>query len=1392
MGDAPIIDGDGYYIIANSSNLYWMMVSMTNVTTPTFTNNFKLTANIDMGVASGSYTPTANTLQSICSTTAVGEGPFTGIFDGQKGAASPYTIIIPLSLITTNSYFGLFGFLGSGAPTVASVINLNVVYTGGSFSYTPSPLPATVSYLGSLVGYCNSATVNNCNVTYNNNVTITHSLGTNTTLQQYTGGICGKIDNLSVLTNSEITFLGTAKLLNGALNTINGAIFPIRAVGGICGYMGTISTALPIVLNTLQRCKLKISNDTLLGTDTEIGLTSNTQLVNKIGGICGAAVGDIILDNCFVEESVNATGGTLTIQNSKGDKTVASAECNTAVLIGELLLESAYSSNRQIKLCGFTLPKFDISFRISYGEGGGSPSNTACFIGKISNGTIQTSIPINYINNINGIAKNISIFNKTNNGSGFIFHIGGMFGIIGVAAIMCNIDTCNLTTLQNYSVTFSVATTLVGGFQATPLNYGGITPAVTIGNVPSSILDPNTNDYRKITNCSLNIGGNTTITITQTPITITGATGQSAIGGLFGLCSAGSRNNVVYPLIIDNCDATYSGNFNLLYTNIIATLTSTGVNNLFLGGFIGNSLGCNISNCDNTFGVSTANIMKISADLKVGYNCYMSAYIAQITNRASGSGQAPSTVTGCTIKVNGNVELLNNNIPTSTNTVRQSWNGGLIGRIFNGSECSNSSLEIKGTYTSTATSIGNLTSTAFLPDAVLMGGLVGEISGSGSPPNILTSKLLSCIGTVSGNTIFNANENVNFQAQIGGIVGKVTSYLTMDNIKMTYKGTSTLKSVAAGPGSRLIGGIIGLSSGTVNALKTIINSDVTFDGIVTIEASASSSLPSVPNPPNFPANAADGIIGGLFGRLLDGTAVNNCNGIFNSQLNMTNSGTLSGTNTSLKHMGGLCGHVNNSDTTGTALAATIINSSISVKSTTNLLSNASVITSNTRCGVLFGIVQDGTINYGTNASSCTGTFLDKVTLRVNNTNIAVPPAQNGIYMGGIVGYNVRSIMDSNKLILNGLEMDNLSITNTFCAAGLIAGRSESPISGNAARIIDSIVNITGTALLDTNSTIGTSAVGALGGFIDSQFKNNIINGENCIFTLNSSSTEDATLSGGLIGLLTNSQTTQSVDVSNNILKAKSLNLTTSSPIAGSESSYIAGVIGRINTSNITVNNNQVLVYDTTSLINSNANQTNNMALVFAGIEGTGPNTVTNNIFLTVKEIIIRGSNSPQPTVIRINSVTASNTSTNTRPTNNFAYICSINPVTLLDFQSYPTNDANGLTIFGVNYPITSQFIDSYNLYYINILPAITIQIGCIIPIPPTPITCCTANICNKNPQSANYSNEVIVNRRGGQAMIADVDNQNANKITNTGRIYVKPIFSSYQQYMTYLQSKNAR
>jgi hypothetical protein len=1300
---APSVFSGGYWEVSLPEHILWMMVSMTNTTTPNRTNNFKVTQSIDMSADSPSQQ-----LESICSTTVVTEGQFLGIFDGQE-----FTIKIRLSDIKTTDYFGLFGFVGSGAVTAASVTNLNVEYTGSTFSYNYTPGTGP-SYFGSLVGYCNRATISGCTVTYLNNIVITHSTAT-TTFITYTGGLCGLVANGSTLRNSSIIFNDTAELYcDVGNNNIE------RSVGGICGYIGQFSQTV----NNLLNCSLNVSKNTTIGSRIN---------VRNVGGITGAAYGGINIDSCLIKETDSSTGGTFKLQSSSGIPFNNSLG-SLGGLVGDANFRTSTSSitNSSITLNNYT---FSISTNTSTTTFYVGSLVALCEAVAVNNGRINLS-------NLKLQANNILLTTSTTGSSSEDYRVGGQIGqIVG----SCNISLCSVECLNNYTVTITTGTSV----NAPNCFYGGIAAIMRMDTLPT-LPDYTVETYRIISNCNLIINGITSISLVENAAGGVG-TNDTIVGGLFGQIVAGRQptlNLAAIPYVVKDCNMTCNNNV-LLEARHTNGGTPTPVAGMYVAGIIGYSRGCIMSNCDIILG-SNNNTITITGVSKTHASIFVSCGCGLLTTSAitNVSSQAVSTVTNCSVQINGNVII--DSKPTGTPTT--SLIGGLVGRISNSSSCNTSTISIIGTLTATAEA---------LTDNIYVGGLVGDIASATTAT--IDSILSGCTGTITGNTVLTAGLNQNVRGIIGGVIGRMSvrskSEKNIDtNTTMNYNGNLTMTSTNTTGGTRFIGGIVGLAFDSSTPPRISINdTDVNVLGTTTMSLSSNT----------------DNVAGGLFGRLdSSGTRCSGCDGVFNSLI-INNTGTTAGS----KFNGGLCGNVTN--------GAQITNSTITVNSTTTLFISNNLTTGNTSCGVLFGLVQDAVSDLGTSATSCTGTFKNIVTINVNNTSTGTT------YMGGIVAFNTRSIVTANRLNLNSLIIDNISNTNTTCVAGIIAGQSETPISGNAAATNDSIVNITGTALLDTNSTSSVSVVGVLGGSIDSQFKNNIINGENCIFTLNSSSTADATFSGGLIGLLTNTQTTQSVDVSNNILKAKSLNLTTSSPIVGSESSYIAGVIGRINSSNITVNNNQVLVYDTTSLINSNANQTNNMALLFAGIEG-GTNTVTNNIFLTVNGITIIGSNSPQPTVIRINSVTASNTSSTT-PTNNFAYICAISPNTLLNFQSYPPNDANGLTIYGVNYPITSRFTESSNLYYIDVLPAITIYIGCIPrPPPPPAITCCTANICNKNPQAANYSNEVIVNRKGGQAMIANIDERYASQKTNTARINVTPIFSSYQQYMTYLQSKNAR
>lgn len=1310
----PNLNGT-YYEITVPGNIVWMMTTMTNGAAPNLTSTYKVINNITINSADVSGNP----LESICKTTVATEGPFQGVFDGQG-----YTITINLSSIITTNYFGLFGYVGNGSLTGISISNLNIAYTCNTITYTDGAVSGT-SYFGSLVGYCNKATITNCNITYSNPVVITHS-ATTTILTTNTGGICGLMGNGSTLSSSTITFNDTASLfcdVTGGNNNIE------RNVGGICGYIGQFSSTV----NNFTNCSLKLTKNTTIGS---------TINVRRVGGLVGGAFGGLNFNGCSIIETSSSASGTFTLQASNSTNVI-----NT-VNIGGLIAEADFRTFADpITNCSMQLNHYTFSI---YANTSGPPFTIATLIAVLNATTISGGRI--FVSNLTSQANNIILNGTTGAAGNTDYRIGGLFG--GLTNIL-NVSACSVTSLTDYTVTLTTGS----GTNAPICYYGGIISSAGIGVSP---IDSPPSTYRTISNCNLTINGITNIQVNENG-SGTSASNFTYIGGLFGQMNGGRQqtNNLPgVPLIINNCNIQCNNNVSMILSHTNSS-TPTISSALYVGGLFAQSQGCTVTSCNATFGVSNNTII-ISSSTVTHTSSYVSCGFAYISNGTISNvligGQPITTIDSCTITINGNTSVTSNAITTAgLSTVV----GGLLGRINNGSSCSNSSITTTGTLTITTVST---------VDSAIIGGMVGDAISTAA---LGYSTLSLCQGTIGGACSFNSNINTAFRGIIGGMAGLVNAFGKLDTNTITYNGSLTMTSTnSLGAGIRFLGGLVGLSSDAGNSSKIITNSSIIVNGAMSI------SLGSIGTAGPPLALSADNIAGGLFGRLADGTTCSVCSGTFNT-LSIISTG--SGNNGN-KIIAALCGNLLNSATTA---AATITTTSITVASTTSLISNVDVSINTTYTGILFGFVQDAATNAGTSASTCTGTFNGKVTLNSNNIGAGA------VYMGGIVANNVRSQISSMTLnLLNGVDIDNKAITNLFCYAGLIAGTSGAATTSNIAEIINSTVNVNGTALIDTNSTTSSSLAGGLGGMIDSRFENNTVNGDNCVFTINSSATIDGAWGGGLIGSVTNSAL-QSFNVSTNTLRAGSLNVNVSSAAA----SYVAGMIGRIQnigaTNKITVSNNSVLVSNSTNLTNVLQNTTVYVALLFASLDIVtlgSPTVIANNIFTTANKITITASN-VSPTIY-INDLVAFYTAGTTTFPNNTAYICGADSAYLLNFQSYPSTKANGITIYGSNYPITSEYIVP-NFYRITVLPAITIIISCIVPSIIVSVNCCTANICDKNPQVANYSNEVIVNRKGGQAMIANVNQIYASQTTNTARIRVTPVFSSYQQYMTYLQSKNS-
>ena len=73
-------------------------------------------------------------------------------------------------------------------------------------------------------------------------------------------------------------------------------------------------------------------------------------------------------------------------------------------------------------------------------------------------------------------------------------------------------------------------------------------------------------------------------------------------------------------------------------------------------------------------------------------------------------------------------------------------------------------------------------------------------------------------------------------------------------------------------------------------------------------------------------------------------------------------------------------------------------------------------------------------------------------------------------------------------------------------------------------------------------------------------------------------------------------------------------------------------------------------------------------------------------------------------------------------------------------------------------------------------------------IPP----CARANVCDANPQVADYDNRNVVTSNGGAQLVKDVSDFYAGAAANQIRPNAPPLFKTYQQMMDWRQRQNRR
>ena len=76
--------------------------------------------------------------------------------------------------------------------------------------------------------------------------------------------------------------------------------------------------------------------------------------------------------------------------------------------------------------------------------------------------------------------------------------------------------------------------------------------------------------------------------------------------------------------------------------------------------------------------------------------------------------------------------------------------------------------------------------------------------------------------------------------------------------------------------------------------------------------------------------------------------------------------------------------------------------------------------------------------------------------------------------------------------------------------------------------------------------------------------------------------------------------------------------------------------------------------------------------------------------------------------------------------------------------------------------------------------------------PVIPITCCTANVCDANPQNANFDSSNIIQSQSGQQFVYAVNDMYEGAAAGKMKPFVQPIFKTYGQMMEWKQRQNRR
>jgi hypothetical protein len=655
----------------------------------------------------------------------------------------------------------------------------------------------------------------------------------------------------------------------------------------------------------------------------------------------------------------------------------------------------------------------------------------------------------------------------------------------------------------------------------------------------------------------------------------------------------------------------------------------------------------------------------------------------------------------------------------------------------------------------------------------------GFVGALGPSPGLITSSSVQDLNLIFTTNTFTYTTTTNTQYGLfcgimrsGTINNCDVSFSNTNLISITFDNSTNIISPVAD-----IGGFIGRKQGVSNITNsTLTTNDITINTITT----------SV-NPNNV-------TIGGYCGTSLLAT---NVGGFVSNILNIT---------------GNLIINPKSLNANATTIIAGFIARSqqqVTIENYTNCIANINNIYvnnnitgglqySNIYIGGFIGLTAFSLINFNncqinansfnvvsTNSTSLyAGGFIGiissitQVTLQnsiCNINTISTNYSQNAtntytISLGGFIGYNtvLGSIIQNCQLIT-----DTINVSCSSTATGGIAYIGGVNGFSALSSTLNNITSTIGSLSVNLNLLDCVLYCAGLAGYVDTS----II--QNCSTTIGSCLITNAQTSqeiryGGLIGYIFGNGTTT---LTNNTMTINLLRMYGNS----SDQTHMGGAFGliQVNAGTMTCTNNSVSI-GKNALIESVAQ--NDLAYV-AGLiaDITGTYTFTNNSITFDDNVTFKANQ--DSTDIVVNSLSANLTIS---PTNTVSFIRYP-----LDFTSIGTT-APGIVFNNREYYIVADSVLTIEGVNFNIdLSDITVRVY-IFQSTNVPLTCCTVNQCNMNPQVSNYDNRNFTENKEGLQFIKGFSDFNAAIVNGTGRTGAVPFFKGYDQMMICKQRLHRR